>query len=137
MIESFRNPHPLPPLPFRTNHQKRRGVAAAVFAISPFAILLAGGNQPTKVDFNHDVLQILSAHCSRCHFGDQKQGGLSLGTSKDLFSAKIVVPGKSGESALMTRILGKGGLPRMPMGFGQLNDKDLSTIRTWIDQGCK
>ncbi len=36
----------------------------------------------------------------------------------------------------MIRILGQGNMPRMPMGFGPLSDKDTAIIRTWIDQGC-
>jgi len=115
-------------------------VLAAIFAISPFGFLLAVGPQPQKVDFDHDVLPILRAHCSKCHLDGQKLGGLSLETGKAVFagggSGKIVVPGKSGGSLLMVRILGTGGMPRMPMGFGPLNDKDIATICTWIDQGC-
>jgi hypothetical protein len=86
------------------------------------------------------VQPILSAHCSKCHFGDQKLGGLSLETSKAVLagsgSGRVVVPGKSGESLLLTRILGKGGMPRMPMGFGPLNDKDIAVVKAWIDEGC-
>lgn len=109
---------------------------AAMFACGPYALLVTGPAQQQKADFDHDVLPILSAHCSRCHFGDAKQGGLSLGTSKDLFAGKIVVPKNSSESVLLKRLLGLGGMPRMPMGFGPLNEHDISLIRRWIDEGC-
>jgi cytochrome c553 len=115
-------------------------VLAGIFAIGPFGLLLASSPDGPKVDFNHDVQPILSAHCSRCHGGDQKQGGFSFQTSKLMLvggdSGKLVVPGKSGNSLLISRIEGKGGMPRMPMGFGPLSEKDIATIRTWIDQGC-
>ncbi len=115
-------------------------VVEGLFALAPFGVLLASGPGAQKVDFDHDVEPILSAHCSKCHFGDQKAGGLSLGTAKDLFTGggdgKVVVPGESAKSLLMARLLGQGGSPRMPMGFGSLNAKDLATIRKWIDEGC-
>jgi len=114
-------------------------VFAGLFAIGPFGWLLANPPEGLKVDFTHDVQPILSAHCSRCHLADQKQGGLSFETVKSALaggdSGKIVIPGKSAESLLLRRILGVGG-PRMPMGFGPLSEKDTSIIRTWIDQGC-
>ena len=115
-------------------------VLAGIFAIGPFGLLLANSPDGPKVDFNHDVQPILNAHCSRCHSGDQKQGGFSFKTSQLMLaggeSGKLVVPGKSGSSLLITRIEGKGGMPRMPMGFGPLSEKDISTIRTWVDQRC-
>ncbi len=111
-------------------------ILAGLFAVTPFGLLLATNQQPKKVDYTHDVYPILSAHCSKCHFGDQKLAGLLLDSRAEILRGRVVIPGKSASSALLVRILGQGGMPRMPMGFAPLSDSDISTIRTWIDQGC-
>ncbi|MDR3691738.1 MAG: PSD1 and planctomycete cytochrome C domain-containing protein [Fimbriimonas sp.] len=91
---------------------------------------------PAKPDFEHDVLPIFKAHCLPCHSTIQKQGGLTLDSGSAILSGRSVTVGKSAESLLMDRILGRRNLPRMPMGFAPLSDKDTQTVRNWIDSGC-
>lgn len=96
--------------------------------------------QTPAVDFSRDVQPILKAHCSQCHSGAQQQGGLGLDTRALLLkggaSGAGLTPGDSGKSLLLTRILGAGGKPRMPLGFAPLTDAQTALIRTWIDQGA-
>lgn len=116
-----------------------------VFALTLFGAGLAAGNRPQKsnaqekVDYVHDVLPIFKAHCSSCHLGGADKGGLPLDTLAQLIkggdSGAGFISGQSGKSILMERLLGHGDLPRMPMGFKPLSDKDIQTIRNWIDQG--
>src|SRR5579864_4018019 len=61
--------------------------------------------QPAKVEFNRDVRPILSEHCLLCHGPDnsQRKAKLRLDVEKDAL-AKVLVPGKPGESELFKRI---------------------------------
>ncbi len=107
------------------------------------AILFAGAAasppQGEKVDYVHDVLPIFKAHCSSCHLDGNDKGGLALDTlaalKKGGDTGAGFVPGQSAKSILLDRILGKGDLPRMPMGFKPLSDKDIEKVKNWIDQG--
>ncbi|MBC8064016.1 MAG: PSD1 domain-containing protein [Chlorobia bacterium] len=94
----------------------------------------------SPVDFQHDVLPIFKAHCMPCHSAKDKAGGLNLdsfqGLQKGGVSGASVVKTKADQSLLLTRILGKGHGPRMPMGFKPLTDQDANTIRKWIDEGA-
>lgn len=104
-----------------------------------YAALASPQNQ-ARLSYQHDVQPILKAHCSPCHYGSQKGGGASFDTYELLMKGGVsgasVAIGKSGSSVLLDRILGKGGKPRMPMGFKPLSDQDTATIKDWIDQGA-
>ena len=47
-------------------------------------LLPAALSAATPVDFVHRVAPILKTHCSDCHMGEKKKGGLSLNTFTDL-----------------------------------------------------
>ena len=51
-------------------------------------------------------------------------------------SGTAIVPGKSAESRLLTRVRGEGGEARMPMGGEPLTATQIETLRRWIDQGA-
>jgi len=93
------------------------------------------------VSYAADVAPIFRAHCSPCHTGDQRAGGLSLESFANLMKGGVsgpsVVKGSAQRSNLVERILGKGGLPRMPMGFKPLSPRDQGLIEAWINQGAK
>ncbi len=121
-------------------NQSRAYVGLVLATASVAYAALASPQSQAKLDFQHDVQPILKAHCSPCHYGDQTAGGLSFDSYELLMkggvSGKSVAIGKSSASILLDRILGKGGKPRMPMGFKPLSDRDTVTIRHWIDQGA-
>jgi mono/diheme cytochrome c family protein len=117
---------------------------AALFRALPVALLsyaLVLPNQTAKVDYRQKIEPIFKARCSPCHVGGQSSGGLSLDSYENLIkgggSGPMVVPGKPGESELLNRILGKGGMPRMPMGFKPLTAEDTKLITDWIAEGAK
>ncbi len=119
-----------------------RIVTSSLFAIgiAGFANTLVDRGVAPKVEYVRDIQPIFAAHCQQCHSATTKMGKLALDSAQAVLkgssSGTIVTPGKPEQSVLLDRILGKGGQPRMPMGFGPLSDKDIATIRAWIEQGC-
>jgi hypothetical protein len=71
--------------------------------------------------------------------GDVVMGKLRLDSEAAILqggaSGPAIVPGKSGESLLVKRILGLTDGPRMPMGGDPLPPAKVELIRKWIDQG--
>jgi len=110
-----------------------------VLAAVPFAIIGMAQEKP-KPATSSEVLSIFKAHCVSCHTGKGASGGLDLTSVKTLLaggaSGKSVVAGIPEKSLLLDRILGKGGLPQMPMGFAPLSSAKVETIRSWIKAGA-
>jgi len=90
---------------------------------------------PEKIDFAHDVLPLLKTHCIKCHTGSEPEGEFSMATRELLLTAKVVVPGKSGESKLIARITSKDPDERMPPEGEPLSEKQMEMLRRWVDQG--
>ena len=120
-------------------------VALIGMAAVPWVMLMASPSasqaSKKKPDFAQDVAPILRAHCIQCHGADSQMGKLrfdtTAGMKKGGSSGPLFVPGKSAQSALLQRILGQGGLPRMPMGFAPLSAEETATIKNWIDDGAQ
>jgi mono/diheme cytochrome c family protein len=93
-----------------------------------------------KVDFARDVRPIIEAHCIGCHTGSVAGAELRLDSRETMLaggtSGPAIVPSHGAESLLVQRVLGEGGKPRMPLGGKRLTDKQIATLRTWIDQGA-
>ncbi|MBN9502832.1 MAG: hypothetical protein BGO01_12360 [Armatimonadetes bacterium 55-13] len=96
--------------------------------------------KPGPVEFSADVAPILKGKCVSCHGPDVQSGGLRLDTPEGLKkggeSGPLWTAGKGADSLLIRRILGKGNLPRMPMGFAPLSPSAVAKIQAWIDQGA-
>ncbi len=88
-----------------------------------------------EVDFAHDVLPLLKAHCIKCHTGDEPEGGFSLATRETLLAAKAAVAGKSSESAIIERVTSKDPDEQMPPKGERLSEKQVDILRRWIDEG--
>ncbi len=119
----------------------RGGVLAGAIA----ALVLSCGSEcpaqagSSPVQFDRDVAPVLQQSCGKCHAGDAAMGKLRLDSEASILrggvSGPAIVPGKSGESLLVKRILGLTDGPRMPMGGDPLNAAKVQLIRRWIDQG--
>lgn len=106
-------------------------------SLLPWAAVAVFGQGREVPDYAADVAPIFRAHCSPCHTGSQASGGLSLESYETLMKAEVVTAGDAKASVLVERILGQGGLPRMPMGFKPLADHDIQAIQGWIQGGAK
>ena len=95
--------------------------------------------RPT-VDFTRDVHAILADRCTVCHNQEKRSSGLSLGTYQDILAGgrtgAAIKPGNSADSLLVKRITGESA-PRMPFGGDPLSDREIATIRAWIDEGAR
>ncbi len=93
-----------------------------------------------KVDFNRDIRPILRASCVQCHGAERHEGGLRLDLRSEAFkgglSGVALVPHNSAQGALLKRVRGEGGLPRMPLGFAPLTPAQIALLTRWIDQGA-
>src|ERR1043166_5665482 len=97
---------------------------------------VAASAQPAKeIDFAHDIVPLLKARCAECHTSGKYKGGVSFDTREALVKSKAVVPGKSGESALVKRITSQDPEMRMPPKGNPLTAKEIALLRAWIDQG--
>jgi WD40 repeat protein len=109
------------------------------------AIPIAKLARTSAVDFESEVLPIFRTSCLACHNRTTTKGGLVLETPKTILAGgddgPAVVPGKSGESALL-RSAAHLEKPFMPPHDNKakapnLTSEQLALVKLWIDQGAK
>ncbi len=89
-----------------------------------------------------DVRPALRKHCIACHNARNVKevdvsGGLALDSVDFMKSKKpVVIPGKSGDSEVLKRVLSKDDNTRMPPGDVRLPDETVTLLRRWIDGGA-
>jgi hypothetical protein len=97
--------------------------------------------QARRVDFRRDIEPILRSNCYQCHDAKKSSARLRLDAKepamKGGISGAVIIPGKSGDSRLMKRVLGEGDESRMPMGRDPLKPEQIELIRKWIDEGAE
>lgn len=100
---------------------------------------------PKPVDYSREIRPILSDLCYKCHGPDEKErkAGLRLDTQEGAVArlesgSAALVPGKSGESELLQRLLSTD--PNEVMPPPSLGKKptavQIELIRRWIDEGA-
>ena len=111
----------------------------------PVAILLFGWGiyansvAQTEPDFNRDVRPILAAKCFACHGPDEeaREADLRLDDRDSALEYEALVPGKSGDSELMVRVLAKDDSRMPPVESGEsLTDEEVAVLKAWIDAGA-
>ena len=107
-----------------------------------------------EVSFKQDVKPIISASCLECHDGKgegSEESGLILITYDDLMQGtkfgQVVVPGDSASSTFYRLVAHKADpkIQKPPhhkdtlasKRMVPLSDKQIDTIKSWIDQGAK
>ena len=68
----------------------------------------------TAIDFVHEVVPILRAHCVKCHGGDEAKGGFSLNTRKLFLEGDAAEPGNAKESHFLELIASADPDMQMP-----------------------
>ena len=108
-----------------------------------FASLSVGADPPAdQVDYLRDIKPILAGRCYACHAAIKQKGSLRLDTAALVRegggTGPAVVAGKPADSLLIKRVLGQGGLSRMPPeDAGEaLKPAQVALIRKWIEQGA-
>jgi mono/diheme cytochrome c family protein len=109
-------------------------LSALLFVSGTTFVTRSSAQKTDKVDFVHDIQPIFTKSCIMCHGPQTQMAGLRL-DAKQSVMAKVVVAGKSGDSALYHRVAGIGDIARMPMG-GRLADDQIALIKRWIDEGA-
>ena len=103
-------------------------------------LLAAGGLAAAgSLDFSHQIAPILRQHCAECHTGAAKKGGLCMNSRQSLLAGgedgPVVVPGQSGSSPLVKRILSQDPDDQMPPKGERVPPDRIGLLRRWIDEG--
>src|SRR3954453_7532441 len=109
--------------------------------VSLLCLVLCGtARAQEKVDFARDVQPIFKTACYQCHGPDKQKGKLRLDAKTIALhggkSGKSIVPGNAEQSELVKRITSKDDDERMPQDREALTAEQISTIKTWIEQGA-
>ena len=124
---------------------KKKQKASILLSVVALASSLAGGARAEEsIDFDRDIRPILSDNCYPCHGPDSqtRKGKLRLDTKDGAFAVRrgeaAIVPGKSGESKVIARILtdDEDDLMPPPDSGRSLTVKQKALLRRWVDGGA-
>lgn len=115
-----------------------RSAWARFRAAPPSATLTAAG---AAVDFERDILPILSRRCYSCHSGENPEAGLRLDTRDGALAggesgSPAIVPGRHADSRLYQLVSGAEPSLIMPPKGAPLTADEQSAIAAWIDAGA-
>lgn len=88
-----------------------------------------GTANAASVDFEQDVLPILSRSCLRCHVGEDPEGGLRFDSKEHLLAG-----GDEVKSEILERVLSDDPDLVMPAQGARLTKKQIDILRQWIAQ---
>ncbi|MCH2202872.1 MAG: PSD1 and planctomycete cytochrome C domain-containing protein [Fuerstiella sp.] len=94
------------------------------------------------VDFNRDVLPVLTKHCSECHGADLRESGLRIDDRDNLLRGgdhgrAAVVPGNPNKSFLLQLVRGDKPDQRMPPEGDLLSSEQIDLLERWIREGAE
>ncbi len=108
-----------------------------------FASVLAGTAivSSSAADFRSEIAPILAAKCFACHNPEKAKGGFRLDTAEQLLRMEAnknapVVPGKPGQSRLVTLLQSEDQDDRMPLDDDPLPSHQIQKIIDWIQNGA-
>ena len=108
----------------------------------PFLVglLVSASLGAAPIDFAHEVVPILRKHCSECHTGDKKKGGLSMNTRASLLeggeNGAVVSLVQAQKSKLLEAVVSADPDIRMPPKGDRLSPAEVATLRAWVEQGA-
>ncbi len=114
-----------------------KALAGVCLGLLAWAVTAAGDDAPPAkpIDFAHDIAPLIKAHCAKCHTDGTYKGSFSLDTREAMLKSEAVVPGKSGESELIERVMSDDPDFRMPSEGKRLTADEVARLKAWIDQG--
>ena len=109
------------------------------------ALMIAGqavADEPTLVSYAKDVRPVFAVNCFGCHQGARSEADFVMTHFEQMLAGgasgdPAIVPGSPDESLLVELITPEEGKANMPPSGSPLSDKQIDTIRTWIEQGAK
>jgi mono/diheme cytochrome c family protein len=116
--------------------KKSLTIPPLVVALTLLSVAPAGA-----IDFVKEVRPILQARCFECHGPESQKSSFRLdlreAAMKGGSEGVAIVPGKSGESALIAHITAPADDEmRMPPKGEQLSSAEVGVLKTWIDAGA-
>src|SRR3954451_16116176 len=141
---------------FHPQPSRPRPLATALAVVAPLALAIAAAaaprppapasapKAPRPVDFNRDVLPILSNNCFLCHGMDSNRRMAALRLDRpDAAVAKLpsgktaIVPGDGAASELVARITATNALKMPPAASGKkLTPAQITPLRHWVAEGA-
>ncbi|MBI1346780.1 DUF1549 domain-containing protein [bacterium] len=91
------------------------------------------------VDYEHDVRTLLKERCISCHGAVKQEADLRLDAGALILKGggqPVVMPGNSGDSLLIQRVLAEDESERMPPEGARLSPDQIAVLRAWIDRGA-
>jgi hypothetical protein len=120
------------------------GLSLGLFGVA--ASMRPAPKPAPKVNFDRDVMPIISQHCFKCHGPDAEKAAAGLrldkfdGATKNLGDGAAIVPGNPSKSLLFGRVEAKDKDMRMPpadSGVAALTADQIATLKAWVLQGAK
>ena len=116
--------------------KKSLTIPTLVVALTLLSVAPAGA-----IDFVKEVRPILEARCFECHGPESQKSSFRLdlreAAMKGGSEGVAIVPGKSGESALIAHITAPADDEmRMPPKGERLSSAEVGVLKTWIDAGA-
>ncbi|MEZ6091257.1 MAG: c-type cytochrome domain-containing protein [Pirellulaceae bacterium] len=94
-----------------------------------------GQDAGKPIDFVHQVVPILKAHCVTCHGGREKEGDFSINTRADLLKSEMVDLEEPEESYLLHLITSDDPNAQMPPSDrARVSASEIEIVRRWIEQ---
>lgn len=93
---------------------------------------------PSQVDFNAQILPILSKTCFPCHGPDDKSRAAGLRLDQKIENPGVIVPGDAATSRLIRRIVSTDPEERMPPADAkrQLTGGEIELLQQWVSEGA-
>ncbi|NNJ25781.1 PSD1 and planctomycete cytochrome C domain-containing protein [Alienimonas chondri] len=92
------------------------------------------GEKP--VDFAHQIVPILRAHCVACHGGDEAKGGFSIDTRESFLDGGMADPGSPDFSHFLTLVVSRDpDLMMPPPEKDRVPAADAALLRRWVQEG--
>jgi len=114
-------------------------------SLAALAVISLAACAPSGVSYSKDVQPILAKNCAECHSpGGQGfvASGLDITSYQTLMKGgkfgPLVKPGDALTSTLNILVEGRAHSSiRMPHGREKLPDKDIDTLKAWVNEGAK